>query len=159
VLCTIDSPVIAQQTDKDDPLLPVARRLVVPGRYDQLSVIADFVGEAARCAGLDEHAVFHVQVAVDEACSNVIEHAYGGEGQGEIVLAWESRNHDFKVIIHDRGKPFDPDLIPAPKIGTCLDEIKAGGLGLHLMRQVMDEVCFDFDADGNRLTLVKRGVR
>lgn len=134
-------------------------RLRVPGRYDQLAVIADFVGDAARDAGLDDDEVFHVQVAVDEACTNIIEHAYGGEDRGEITLHCQGRDGDFVVTIHDQGAPFDPSAVPEPQFNGSLEGLWEGSFGLYFIRRLMDEVHFHFDpVAGNRLTLVKRGT-
>ncbi len=133
------------------------RRLTVLGRYgyDSIPTITQFVAEAARAASLDENEVFHCQMAVDEACTNVIEHAYGGQGAGNIEITCLVEPGSCVIEIVDHGKPFDPDSVPAPKLGARLDEIKPGGIGLHLMRRLMDEVRFEFTDQGNFLTMKK----
>jgi serine/threonine-protein kinase RsbW len=136
------------------------KRLIVPGRYDQISVICDFVAQGAQKAGLDEDAAFHVQLACDEACTNIIEHAYGGESAGEIEVSWQLNQRSLTVTLKDKGQPFDPDGIETPHIPQNqaeLDQLKIGGLGLHFMRRIMDEVLFQFDEkSGNTLIMVKR---
>jgi anti-sigma regulatory factor (Ser/Thr protein kinase) len=132
--------------------------LTVPGRFESLAQIAEFVSAAARSAGWDEDEAFHVQVAVDEACSNIIEHAYGPGKPGEVKLTCciESQG-DLIISIHDNGKPFDPATIPEPPLGADLEDVPEGGLGLYFMRKLMDKVEFRFDAEhGNVLTMVKR---
>jgi len=140
-----------------------ARRLTVPGRFESLAQISDFITRAARDAGLDEDGVFHVQMAVDEACSNVIEHAYA-ESQGHIVVECVAEaGGDLRIEIRDQGRPFDPDSVPPPPVtngSVEVDEMKVGGLGLFFMRKLMDEVTFRFDAAmGNHLTMIKRRRR
>lgn len=140
------------------------RTLTVPGRFESLAEISNFVIQAARDAGFQEDDVFHVQMAVDEACSNVIEHAYGGDIRGNIDLSCQlADNGDLQIDIRDSGRPFDPDEIPEPQIGSGqvdLDAMKVGGLGLFFMRKLMDEVSFRFDEQsGNHLTMVKRSQR
>jgi serine/threonine-protein kinase RsbW len=131
--------------------------LTVPGRFEYLARIADFIAEAGREAGFDQDTIFHVQMAVDEACSNVIEHAYQGQGKGDIVLSSDCLGREWEITIQDRGRPFDPDAVPEPNLNATLDEIKTGGLGLYFMRQLMDQVEFTFDPDkGNNLRMVKR---
>jgi anti-anti-sigma factor len=132
------------------------RRLTVLGRYryEAIPTVTHFVGEAAQAAGLDEEEVFHCQMAADEACTNIIEHAYG-EGVGDIEITCLVEDGKCTIHIVDYGKPFDPDSVPPPKLTENLDDIKPGGIGLYLMRKVMDEVVFDFTGPGNRLTLVK----
>jgi serine/threonine-protein kinase RsbW len=103
--------------------------------------------------------IFHVQMAVDEACSNVIEHAYQGQDEGDITLSCDCRREEWTIAIFDTGRSFDPSSIPEPNLDANLDEIKTGGLGLYFMRQLMDEVEFTFDEKkGNKLRMVKREV-
>ena len=135
------------------------QRLIVPGRFECLTDIAAFVTQAAREAGLNNDEVFHVEMAVDEACSNIIEHAYASKS-GDINLACTCpATGRFEVVIRDSGQPFDPADIPMPNVGalTDLDDLDEGGLGLYFMRKLMDEVRFEFvPGQGNVLTMTKR---
>lgn len=135
------------------------RRLTVPGQFEQLAQIAEFVTRAAREAGLTEDDVFHVEMAVDEACSNIIEHAYA-DRSGDIDLACRSSAPGaLEITIHDSGRPFDPDVVGLPKVDppADLDELNEGGLGLYFMRKLMDEVRFELGSgQGNTLTMTKR---
>lgn len=133
------------------------RKLTFPGRFDSLAAISDFVGRAAEAAGLDERAVYAVQLAVDEASTNVIEHAYGGEGRGEIEITCSINTDGLTVALRDHAPRFDPERVPSPNLHDSLEERNGRGLGLYLVRQLMDEVRFDFAFDaGNTLTMVKR---
>lgn len=130
--------------------------LVFPGRFDSLAAISEFVGRAAEAAGLHERAVYAVQMAVDEGCTNIIEHAYGGQGRGDIEITWRVSPDKLTVILRDYGRPFDPTSVPSPDLETSLKERNARGLGLYLIRRLMDEVEFEFRPDsGNVLTMVK----
>jgi serine/threonine-protein kinase RsbW len=133
--------------------------LSVPARGDQLAVISDFVNAAAREAGLSERSAYHVQTAVDEACANIIYHAYDFEGQGTIEVCCESRRDDFIVTITDHGRPFDPAAVPEPDVTAALDARNEGGLGRFLMRKLMDGVQHDFTREGNVLTMLKHVKR
>ncbi len=132
--------------------------LTVPGRFESLAQIAEFVGAMVRGAGWNEDEIFHVQMAVDEACSNIIEHAYGPNMTGEVHLTCCIQDQgDLVISIHDHGKPFDPSAIREPPIGADLENLPEGGLGLYFMRKLMDQVDFHFDAQqGNVLTMIKR---
>ena len=132
--------------------------MTVPGRYESLSEISDFVTAAVREAGWDEDQIFHVQVAVDEACSNIIEHAYGPGHSGQVtVTCCVTGQGDLVITVHDHGRPFDPATVPDPPIGAELEDLPEGGLGLYFMRKLMDQVTFRFDREhGNVLTMVKR---
>ncbi len=132
-------------------------RLKISGRYDNIPLITEFVGEAAHAAGLDEDAVFHCQLAVDEACTNIIEHAYGGDGKGDIEVTCHVSPGKCVISILDTGQPFDPGSIPEPQPTAGVDKIEPGGVGLHLMRKLMDEVTFHFSGQGTTLVMVKAG--
>lgn len=127
-----------------------------PARYESLSAIDSFVADAARRAGFSSCTVYQVQLAVDEACSNIIEHAYGGEGQGVIECTWRIQGEGLTVVLRDYGRSFDPESVPDPDLEAGLAERTGGGLGLYFIRQIMDEVRFEFNSEGgNILTLVK----
>ena len=132
-----------------------ALNLKVPARGEQLALIGEFVTDAARRAGFGERAVYHIQAAVDEACANIIYHAYDFEGQGSIEVHCESIRGDFVITLTDQGQPFDPTSIPTPDVSAPLDDRKEGGLGRYLMKQLMDEVTHQFNHQSNILTMVK----
>lgn len=128
-----------------------------PARFASLSKIGDFIKRAAAEAGLDESGTYAVQLAVDEACSNIIEHAYGGESQGDIQCTYRITNKSLRIILRDSGRPFDPDSIPDPNFGAPIEQLKPRGAGIFLMRKLMDQVSFEFDSEhGNVLTMVKQ---
>jgi serine/threonine-protein kinase RsbW len=130
--------------------------VVFPGRYESLSAIRDFVVNIAKGMGFQDFDLYAVELAVDEACSNIIEHSYGGENKGDIELTCDSNERSLVIILRDRGTPFDPSIIPEPNFGLNIDQLKPGGAGLFLMRKMMDEVYFDFSqGSGNVLTMIK----
>ncbi len=129
-----------------------------PGRYDSLAKIGELVTRAAREAGLSAESVYAVELAVDEACCNIIDHAYGGEGRGDFQCAARVERGKLTIVLTDRGRPFDPKRVARPKIGAPLSTLKPRGVGLYLMQKMMDEVHYQSSAEaGNVLTLVKRG--
>ncbi len=135
------------------------QRLSVPGQFERLTEIAAFVTRAARQAGLNDDEVFHVEMAVDEACSNIIEHAYAAQA-GNIDLACRCpQAGQFEVVIRDSGQPFQPEESPPRPLSAAadLDDVNVGGLGLYFMRKLMDDVRFEFvPGQGNMLTMLKR---
>ena len=133
------------------------QQLIVPGRFESLTEIVAFVTRAAREAGLNDDEVFHVEMAVDEACSNIIEHAYAAQA-GDIDLGCACPEAgQFEVVIRDSGPPFDPAHIEPRNVNTVdLDDVDEGELGLYFMRKLMDEVRFEFvPGQGNTLTMIK----
>lgn len=132
-------------------------RLRVTSRLENLRTISDFVASVAKQFGLDEDQAFAVQMAVDEACANVIEHAYGGRPDGTIDITCKLQDDEMIVKVQDHGKPFDPCSVLPLDLEAPLDEQEGRCLGLYLMFKLMDSVQFDFDAiKGNTLTMVKR---
>ncbi|WP_025745608.1 anti-sigma factor antagonist [Kallotenue papyrolyticum] len=131
------------------------RTITLQATFDLLAMISEFVVEGAQAAGLDEHAVWEVQLATDEAVTNVIQHSYAGAA-GPLTIQTEVRNGAFVVTLIDHGRPFDPDAVPEPDLVSPLEERRTGGLGLYLMRKLMDRVEFSFEPDRNILQMSKR---
>jgi serine/threonine-protein kinase RsbW len=128
-----------------------------PGSYNSLESISNFVEKAATEAGLDTKAIYAVQLAVDEACCNIIDHAYGGEGIGDIQCSINIGNDELTIILVDRGKPYSPEKIPDPKLDIPLSKVKPRGVGLYLIRMMMDKVSYESTPDStNVLTMIKR---
>jgi serine/threonine-protein kinase RsbW len=130
---------------------------IFPAQYESLAAIGQFIAAATEQAGFDACTAYQIQLAVDEACSNIIEHAYGGEGADVIECTYRIRREEFIVVLRDYGRPFEPETVPKPNLSANIEERPGGGLGLYLIRQIMDEVNFDFESGaGNVLTMVKR---
>ncbi len=127
-----------------------------PGRFASLCDISDYVQKAAQEAGLSDFDRYAVETAVDEACSNIIEHAYGGENKGTIECSLNTQPDCLTVVLKDRGKHFDPSLIKPPDLNCPLSARKNHGLGLYFIYQWMDDVSFTFEDDRNVLTMIKR---
>ena len=136
--------------------MPPSETETFPGSFDSLEDIGEFTRQAAQASGLDDDAIYQVQLAVDEACTNIIEHAYGGEGRGEIECTCRIEPDGLTMTLRDDGNPFDPSSVPDPDTDAELEDRQMGGLGVYLMRKLMDEVHFECTDSGNVLTLVKR---
>ncbi|MGC1378917.1 MAG: GAF domain-containing protein [Anaerolineales bacterium] len=128
-----------------------------PARFESLNAIREFVAAAARSAGLDDKEVYNVQLAADEAASNITEHAYQGVADGQIEILAQVVDDALQIVLRDQGKPFDPDEIDEPNVDAALEERVIGGLGLLFMRKLMDELRFAYAPEsGNTLTMIKR---
>jgi anti-sigma regulatory factor (Ser/Thr protein kinase) len=105
---------------------------------------------AEHCGFAEDEAQFII-LAVDEACANVIRHAYQGRTDGEIGLSCSAKEDRIEFLLVDQGRSPRPDsLQPRP-----LEEVRPGGLGTHLIRSVMDEVRYRPSEQGNELFLAK----
>lgn len=124
--------------------MPSTQTLSFSAQYENLAAISSFVSQAASAAGLEESAIYSIQMAVDEACSNIIEHAYGGENKGEIICSCQDTPDAFTIILSDHGKAFDPSAVNNPDTHANLEDRPVGGLGLFFIRQLMDDVRFEF---------------
>ncbi|RIK19400.1 MAG: hypothetical protein DCC51_09005 [Anaerolineae bacterium] len=139
--------------------------LTVPGRYKEIKRICEFIAAGAAQAGFDDDTIFHLELCCDEASTNIIEHAYGEEGAGNIVISYALSDDDFTIVLRDNGTAFNPDAVPPPPSVTgdeltsdeLTDQLRIGGLGLHFIRNLMDEVRFTSDRlSGNQLIMIKR---
>ncbi len=137
----------------------MTNRFSIPGRFDRIIDVCQFVVAGAEQAGFGLDELFKIELACDEACTNVIEHAYGEEDVGEIRVSYHFAEGAFTIIIDDDGEPFNPQDIPEPKVPASpedIDNLKIGGLGIHFMRNLMDDVQFLLHNNhGNRLIMVK----
>ena len=126
-------------------------------KFEFLDEIRDFVGEIARAGGFSDKDVYNIQLATDEAASNVIEHAYESHPDGVLELSCGMKDDTITIILVDRGESFDPSEIPLPDLKADLSDRKIGGLGIFLMRKLMDEVHYEPKPDkSNVLTMTKR---
>ena len=127
-------------------------------KFEYLDEIRDFVGDIARTGKFSDKDIYNIQLASDEAASNIIEHAYEGISDGILEISCGLENDVLTIILVDHGESFDPSDVPAPNLKADLSERKIGGLGLYLMRKLMDEVHYEADPKNNRntLTLIKR---
>jgi serine/threonine-protein kinase RsbW len=128
-----------------------------PGRFESLPEIGRYIENAAKSAGLNDKAVYAVQLAVDEACANIIDHAYGGEDKGDIYCTVIPRDDGLTIILKDRGDPYNPQQVPDPQFNVPLEKLKPRGVGVYLMKKMMDEVRFEYSPEGgNVLILFKK---
>jgi len=92
------------------------------GKFKNLEKVSRFIEENARPVGFDDNALYAIETAVDEAFSNIIDHAYLEEGAGDIECTCISDPDKFTIILRDHGQPFNPDEIPQPIIDCCLED-------------------------------------
>ncbi len=111
-----------------------------------------------RCIGLpgvDAAVLYDMQLAVDEACTNIIMHGYAGMDPGSIILDLAIEAHRINISLTDFGHAFEPDSTPVPDINATTEEREAGGFGLFFIRQSVDEMKYEATEDGNTMTLIK----
>jgi sigma-B regulation protein RsbU (phosphoserine phosphatase) len=140
----------------DEPMTPVKLvRLRAPSAAASLKMIRAGVHAAALEVGFSDIAAHDVMLAVDETCQNVIRHAYGGRDDGSMVIDVERHGHRFVVFVRDYAPPIDVDKVQP----RDLNDVRPGGLGTHLIREIMDEVEFlDPPADGGNIVKMSKVI-
>jgi serine/threonine-protein kinase RsbW len=130
------------------------RQIRVPGRLDQIEILCNAVDNCAREAGFDERTSYACQLAVGEACENIVKHGYGRAHRGEITLLARAAPGEIRLELRDSAPPFNPSSLPPDQPWTE-DNPPVGGLGLQIMHRVMDEVSYRREHGQNRLRMRK----
>lgn len=116
------------------------KKLRVKSKTENLSRIRDFVSQTASDAGVTNDVVENIILAVDEACTNIIKHAYKSSPEGELIIKTKSTRSRFTISITDFGNTFEPGSIPEPDLQKYYRQKRVGGLGMYLMKTLMDDV-------------------
>ena len=130
--------------------------LTVPSETSFLGLVREVTRKVAETAGFDQGTADQLALAVDEAATNVIEHAYRGAPDREVEIRLEDRGPEFTVEVVDSGHTVDPKAVPDVDLRRYVSERRTGGLGVHLMEKIMDSVTFRRSARRNVCSLVKR---
>lgn len=118
----------------------IEKELKVSSRTENLSQIREFIRSAAAQVGMKPGITEDIMLAVDEACTNIIKHAYKSVQDGEILIKLRYDDHKFTITITDYGKSFHPESVPDPDLQKYYRQHRVGGLGMYLMKSLMDEV-------------------
>lgn len=128
--------------------------LRVPANPDRLCLVRTLVKRSAEFAGCEPSLADRLVLAVNEACMNIIQHAYKGEPAGEIILEILNNGERLHFRLRDFAQPVDLECIKPRE----LDDLRPGGLGTHFIREIMDEYEMGHleDGQGNYLEMIKR---
>ncbi|MBA2737140.1 MAG: ATP-binding protein [Pyrinomonadaceae bacterium] len=131
--------------------------LKVPSSTENLALIREFVGSIAQQSGFDTSDIGKLELAIDEACANVIEHAYGHDISKEVIIRATLDDETLRIDVEDTGRGFDPELIEQEKLEQLVNKRRSGGLGMRLMKTLMDEVHYEIEpGKKNELHMVKK---
>jgi len=126
--------------------------LVIPSEARHLKIVRSALESLAKMFGYSEKDIHAIELATNEACANIIEHAYKNETNHLIYINVSCDSEKYQIELKDNGIKVNPKKIKPRK----LKDIRPGGLGVHLMRSLMDNVNYDKDyREGNRLILIK----
>jgi anti-sigma regulatory factor (Ser/Thr protein kinase) len=135
------------------PHEPEHLRLSIPSHPKYLQLVRKMVKKITAITGMSKKDAADIILAVDEACANIIRHGYQNQPHGTIHLYFDVRQTELGITIEDFGCQWDPETLPP----RDLDEVRPGGLGIHMIQCAMDCVNFDCGSGaGNRVTMVKR---
>ena len=131
-------------------------QLKIPSQSDNLSIIRDVVAKVASQIGFDTDEASKIELAVDEACTNVIKHAYANNSDQMIEVSIKIDQKKLIIIVADKGKGFNPDKIKLPDLNKSIKEGRKGGLGLCLIKTLMDKVEFEIKPGSkNQVKMIK----
>jgi len=128
--------------------------LEVPADENNLSEVRDFIADICDKAGFSKSETNNTKLAVDEACTNIIKHAYKEKG-GDIRIDVQAEPGKIEITIFDRGEPFDWSNVKEPDLDHYVEIGKKGGLGIFLMNRLMDTLNYSAAEGGNRLYMSK----
>lgn len=138
------------------PSLERTFTLQVPSSTENLAIIRDFVAAIGEQAGLTPKEVGQLEVAVDEACANVMEHAYGRDVNKEVSVRATLDGDTVEIDVIDTGQGFDPTAVEQLELDKLISNRKSGGLGMRLMKTLMDEVHYEMvPGKKNELRMIK----
>ncbi len=137
----------------------MGQRLRIPAVLDAVREAASFAADAAAGAGLSDQAIYHCEVAVEEACTNIVQHGVQVSQPDQthhIILSTSANTTYFQITIQDDTPPFDPLAYEVSNLGDELAARQPGGLGIHFFKNLMDDIVYEYHAPYNQLTLRKR---
>jgi anti-sigma regulatory factor (Ser/Thr protein kinase) len=135
--------------------MPQRFQITRAAELESLSVFREFISDCCGRHNVPPETVFDLKLAVDEACTNVIEHGYKDMDPGSIILSFRIEPDRILIQITDFGHIFEPAEAPKPDVEAALEDRPLGGLGLYLIYQTMDNIDYESSEDGNTLTFTK----
>jgi serine/threonine-protein kinase RsbW len=133
-----------------------SEQLSIKSSLESLKIIREFISEFCIKRNIKKSSIDKIVLAVDEACSNIIKHAYQLDESGIINIKLSLEDSTLKIEIEDYGQPFKNSNVNEPNINDYYKEHKKGGWGLYLIKKIMNFVSYNRTNDGkNYLVLIK----
>jgi len=127
----------------------------IANRAGELARVADLLDRFGAEHGLDSEVVADMQIALDEVLTNIGKYAHADNAAQQIDICLTVRENVLEAVIEDGGAPFDPLQVASPDLGAPLQQRRVGGIGIHFVRNLLDEVSYERTGDRNRLVLRK----
>ena len=134
-----------------------SKELLIKSRTENLTTVREFVSSAVEEVNIPQDIAGDIVLAVDEACTNIIKHAYKFIPDGDITIKLKYSDKKITVEITDHGAPFSPDNVPTPDLKKYFEEKRVGGLGMYLMKSLMDDIHYkSIPGKFNQVLLTKK---
>jgi serine/threonine-protein kinase RsbW len=134
--------------------VPIVERIELPRSLESLDAMFSFLEEHMGKASVDQRVAFHIKLAADELFTNMVR--YNETESDSIGMGFEIAGGRIRIQLIDRGvAPFDPAGAPDPKVERPMEERTPGGLGIHLVKSVCDEVTYEYRNGSMEITIVK----
>lgn len=128
--------------------------LRVPGQVEYLGELRNFVTRVGKKYGFSERIISAFKLSIDEAATNIIKHAYR-DWEGDVTLRIMAKRNSLTMVLIDQGKYFDPRQVNSPDLQRYVEIGKRGGLGIFIMRRLLDEIDYRKTEEGNELWMTK----
>lgn len=151
-----DLTMLAIQYTKQQKDIVYQRSLTLTNDLKRVPRLNEFIDEVSEANGFDMSTIMQINLAIEEAVVNVMNYAYPEGTKGDITIEAKSNGTEMIFIISDTGKPFDPTAKPEVDITKSAEDRAIGGLGIHLIRQIMDRINYERIDGHNILTLIKK---
>ena len=136
--------------------MPDFHRITRAAYLESLSAFRQFLKESsAGWPGVTEEILYDLQLAVDEACTNIITHGYANMDPGSIILDLEVAPDFLRIYLTDFGHSFEPENVSVPDVDAPIEEREMGGFGLFFIQQSVDNMEYRVTEDGNTMILTK----
>ena len=151
-----DLTMLAIQYTKQQKDIVYQRSLTLTNDLKRVPRLNEFIDDVSEANGFDMATIMQINLAIEEAVVNVMNYAYPEGTKGDITIEAKSNGTEMIFIISDTGKPFDPTAKPEVDITKSAEDRAIGGLGIHLIRQIMDRINYERIDGHNILTLIKK---
>ena len=133
----------------------IKEQIEVPAQMSYLLQVRDFIEKIGKKHKFSEKIVNSFKLVVDESCTNIVRHGYRDIKNGKIIIRAIVRRKSLTIVLIDRGKSFDPRSVAPPDLKRYVEIGKKGGLGILMMRKLMDDIKYNVTTTGNELRLTK----
>ena len=151
-----DLTMLAIQYTKHQKDILYQRSLTLANDLKRVPRLNEFIDEVCEANGFDMATIMQINLAIEEAVVNVMNYAYPAGTKGDVTIEAKANDTEMMFIISDTGAPFDPTAKPEVDITQSAEDRSIGGLGIHLIRQIMDHINYERTEGHNILTLTKK---